>query len=322
MIKYLIRRILISVPLLLAMTLVTFFLMNMTPGNYFDTLRLNPQISEEVMQRYEKLYQLDKPLIQQYFHWLGNLVTRGEWGYSFYYNVPVNKIIGGRLWNTFVLSLASLLMTWLLAVPLGVWAAVRHNTKMDRVLSFFSFVGLSLPSFFLAILLLYAVSVWGGLPLGGMHSAVYDQLTPWGKFIDLLKHLVIPTTVLSFGAVAGLQRIMRGNMLGVLRQQYILTARAKGLPEHRVVYRHALRNAINPMITIMGYELSGLLSGAAITEIICNWPGLGSLMLTAMRAKDAYLVMASMVMGGVLLLLGNLIADILLAASDPRIRYD
>ena len=322
MIGYIIRRILIAVPLLLVMTMVTFFLMHLTPGNYFDTLKLNPQISQDVMKRYERLYHLDQPLIQQYFHWLVNLVTRGELGYSFYYNIPVKDIIGGRIWNTFVLSLASLLMTWLLAIPLGVWAAVRHNRATDRVLALFSFVGLSTPSFFLAIVLLYTVSLWGGLPLGGMHSANYDELSAWGSLIDLIKHLVIPTIVLSLGSIAGLQRIMRGNMLGVLRQQYILTARAKGIPEHRVIYIHALRNAINPMITILGYEFSGLLSGAAITEIICNWPGLGSLMLTAMRAKDAYLVMASMVMGGVLLLLGNLLADILLAFSDPRIRYE
>jgi peptide/nickel transport system permease protein len=170
--------------------------------------------------------------------------------------------------------------------------------------------------------LLYAASQTGWLPLGGMHSARYEDMTALGQFLDLLQHLVIPATVISLASIASLQRIMRGNFLDVLRQQYILTARAKGLPENVVIYKHALRNAINPLITMFGYSLSGLLGGAALIEIICNWPGLGSLMLTAVRSKDVYLVMASMLMGGVLLLLGNLIADLLLALSDPRIRYE
>ena len=158
--------------------------------------------------------------------------------------------------------------------------------------------------------------------MGGMRSAAYDELSVLGKILDSARHLIIPTLVISLGSIAALQRIMRGNMLDVLRQQYILSARAKGLPETKVIYKHALRNAVNPLITLFGYELSGLLGGAALTEIICNWPGIGSMMLTAVRAKDIYLVMSSMLMGGVLLLIGNLIADILLAWSDPRIRYE
>src|SRR3989338_3993317 len=154
-----------------------------------------------------------------------------------------------------------------------------------------------------------------------MHSVNFENLNNAERFIDLLKHLAIPATVISLASIASLQRIMRGNLLDVLRQQYILTARAKGLPECRVIYLHALRNAVNPLITIFGYHFSDLLSGAALTEIICNWPGLGTMMLTAVRAKDIYLVMANMMMGGILLLLGNLLSDILLAWSDPRIRY-
>lgn len=321
MLHYIIRRILISIPLLLGISLLTFVLIQITPGNFFDTLKLDPQISGETIARYERLYHLDKPLLEQYFQWLKNLVKL-DFGYSFYYNVPVTEVIGGRLLNTFILSLSSLIFTWLIAIPLGIWAAFHRNKFGDRLLAMLSFAGLSTPSFFLAILLLYAVSQWGILPLGGMHSANYEDYGFVEKALDLLKHLVIPTIVISLGSIASLQRIMRGNMLEALRQQYILTARAKGLPEHRVVYRHALRNAINPLITIFGYELSGLLGGAALIEIICNWPGLGALMLTAVRAKDVYLVMSSMLMGGVLLLLGNLISDIMLAWVDPRIRYE
>ncbi len=321
MLKYILKRILIAVPLLLAMSLLTFILMKKTPGNYFDTLRMNPQISRETIDRYEALYQQDASVIQQYFHWVRNLF-RLEFGYSFFYNIPVVRILSSRLVNTFILSFASMLFTWSVAIPLGIWGALYRNKWIDRILSFFSFVALSTPSFFLAMLLLYFFSRSGILPLGGMYSADFDSLSFWGKLVDLGKHLIIPTLVISLASIASLQRIMRGNFLEVLRKQYILTARAKGLPENRIIYRHALRNAINPLITLFGFELSSLLSGAALIEIICNWPGLGSLMLTAVRAKDEYLVMATMLMGGVLLLVGNLTSDILLAWSDPRIRYE
>jgi len=321
MLKFIIKRILVAIPLLLAMSLLTFILMQSTQGNFFDSLKMDPTISPETVERYKTLYGMDKPVMQQFFIWIKNLF-RLEFGYSFFYNIPVKSIIAGRLFNTFILSFASMLLTWFIAIPLGIIAAVNRNKFIDKFLSMLSFAGLSTPSFFLAILLLYFASQTGILPLGGMYSANYEEFTRWGKVLDLLKHLIIPATVISLASIASLQRIMRGNFLDVLRQQYILTARAKGLPENRVIYRHALRNAINPLITMFGYSLSSLLGGAALIEIICNWPGLGSLMLTAVRSKDVYLVMTSMLMGGVLLLLGNLIADILLAISDPRIRYE
>jgi len=279
------------------------------------------QISPETIERYIKLYQLDKPLWVQYFSWFRNLF-HFEFGYSFFYNIPVSHVIGSRLWNTFVLSLASLLLTWVIAIPLGVYASLKRNTWVDHFIQFCSNVALSSPGFFVAMLFLYFASQSGILPLGGMHSADYDQMNFLEKFWDLLRHLAIPATALSIASIGSLQRIMRGNMLDVLGQQYILTARAKGLPENKVVYKHALRNAINPLVTLFGYEFSGLLSGAALLEIICSWPGLGSLMLTAVRSKDIYLVMASFLLSGVLLILGNLLADVLLARMDPRIRYE
>jgi peptide/nickel transport system permease protein len=321
MLRYIIRRILVSIPLLLGISFLTFMLIQMTPGSFFDSLKLNPQISSATIARYEDLYHLNKPWHVQYLQWLKNLVHL-DFGYSFFYNCPVSKIISGRLFNTFILSLASLVLTWTVAIPLGIVAAVNRNRPLDRVLSLLSFAGLSFPSFFLAIILLYGASHLGILPLGGMQSANYSDLNFLGKISDLLRHLVIPTVVISLASMASLQRIMRGSMLDVLRQQYILTARAKGLPENRVIYRHALRNAVNPLITIFGYHFSDLLSGVALIEIICNWPGLGSVMLTAVRAKDVYLVMTSMLMGGVFLLLGNLLSDIMLAWADPRVRYE
>lgn len=319
--RYALKRLLVAIPMLLGIALLTFVLMRISPGNYLDTVRMDPQFSKDTIARYEQLYQLDKPLFYQYVQWVRNLL-RLELGYSFYYNIPVYKIIGERLWNTFVLSFAAFLLTWCVAIPLGIWAALNRNRLVDRIIQFLSYIALSLPSFFLGMILLFWASQTGMLPLGGMHSPDYESLGWMEKFIDLLKHLAIPTVALSIGSIAALQRIMRGNMLEVLGQKYILTARAKGLSERRVVYHHALRNAINPLITLLGYEFSSLLSGAALIEIICSWPGLGSLMLTAVRSKDVYLVMASMMMGGILFIIGNLLADIALAKADPRIRYD
>ncbi len=319
--RYAFKRLVLAIPMLLGIALLTFILMRVTPGSYLDTMRMDPQFSRETIARYEQLYQLDKPLFYQYVQWVRNLL-RLELGYSFYYNVPVCKIIGERIWNTFVLSLAAFLLTWCAAIPLGIWAALNRNRAVDRVIQFFSYIALSLPSFFLGMILLFWASQTGMLPLGGMHVPDYESLDWLGRLTDLLKHLTIPAAALSTGSIAALQRIMRGNMLEVLGQKYILTARAKGLSERRVIYHHALRNAINPLITLLGYEFSSLLSGAALIEIICSWPGLGSLMLTAVRSKDVYLVMASMMMGGILFIIGNLLADIALSKADPRIRYD
>lgn len=321
MLKIIIRRFLIAIPQLIGISLLAFFLIQSTPGSFFDTLKLDPQISQETIERYERLYHLDKPLWQQYGHWLVNTL-RFDFGHSFFYNIPVKKIIASRLFNTFILALSSFLFTWLIAIPLGILAAVHRNRFADRIIQFCSYMALSSPSFLVAMLLLFVFSKWGHLPLGGMHSANYDDLSFLGKVVDLLRHLVIPTLAISVASIGSLQRVMRGNMLEVLRQQYVLTARAKGLPETQVIYKHALRNAINPLITLLGYEFSALLSGAALVEIICSWPGLGSLLLTATRSKDLYLVMASMMMGGILFLIGNLLADIMLAVVDPRIRYD
>lgn len=320
MAQFIFRRLLVFIPMLLGITFLTFTLMRLTPGNYLDTVRLDPQISQETVERYQKLYRLDQPLFVQYVHWLKN-VCRLEFGYSFHFNVPVAHVIGGRLFNTFLLSFCVFLVTWLVAIPLGIWVALHRGGWMDKTVQTVSYVFFSLPTFFLTMVLLFWASQSGVLPLGGMRSPDFAHMAFWGKIADLASHLAIPVTALSIGSIGYLQKIMRGNMLEVLGQNYILTARAKGLPEGRVVYVHALRNAINPLITLLGYEFSALLSGAALTEIICSWPGLGSLMLTAVRAKDIYLVMASMLMGSFMFIVGNLLADIALAKADPRITY-
>ena len=321
MLAYIARRTLIAIPLLLAITFITFMVMQLAPGNFFDRLRLDPQISEETIERYEALYHLDEPLPLQYFHWIKNIL-HGNLGYSFFYNAPVSKIIFQRIFNTFILSLSALIFTWICAIPLGIICAKNANRPVDRLVSGCSFIGLSIPSFFLAILLIYGASQVNILPLGGMRSANFELFSTAEKIFDVLKHLIIPTFALSLGSIASLTRIMRSNLVETLRKPFILMSRAKGLPERSIFYKHGLKNALNPLVTIFGYQLSGLLSGAAITEIICNWPGLGQVMLTAVRAQDVYLVMASVLFGGAMLLCGNLLADVLLAWTDPRIRYE
>jgi peptide/nickel transport system permease protein len=325
MLTYTLRRFFVMVPLLLAMSFVTFMFIRLAPGDILAPYRMNPQISQETIKEMERKFHFDKPAIVQYAYWLKNL-ARLDFGYSFSKRTAVTNVIQSHMYNTLILALFSIFITWTLAIPLGIYCAVNQYKWADRFFSFIAYIGMSFPSFFLALLLLFLVSVIGDIPLigrlpiGGMKSVGYDQMDAIGRFFDVLKHLIVPGVVLGTSAIASLQRIMRGNMLETMRAQYITTARSKGLPEKRVIYVHALRNAINPLITIFGYEFSSLLSGAALTEIITSWPGLGSVMLDAVRAQDLFLVMGNMLMGGVMLIVGNLLADVMLAWSDPRIK--
>ncbi len=316
-----IQRLLVSVILLIVMGFFTFWIMRSTPGSFFDELKMNPQISPETIARYEAIYHVHDPILVQYFFWLSN-AFKGDFGYSFFYNVPVSFVIGSRLANTFILSFATILVTWMMAIPLGVLAATRANQWVDKFLAACAQVSLASPSFFLAILLLYAASLGGVLPLGGMRSADYDDLSWMAKIMDVAKHLVIPVAVLSIASIGSLQRILRSNLLAELNKPYILAARGRGVSERRIVWVHALKNAFNPMITLLGFEFAGLLSGAALVEIIVSWPGLGALLLTAVRSKDIYLVMTSFMMAGILLLIGNFLADLLLRYWDPRVGHD
>ena len=323
--KYILKRLLTTIPLLFAVSFISFFFIRLAPGDMLAPYRANPQISQETIIALEQRFHLDKPLVVQYGIWLKN-VLQGDLGFSFLKREQVSTVIGSRLVNTLILALFSIFITWSIAIPLGIYAAVHQYKPIDGFLSFISYIGISFPNFFLALLLLAAISVMpelpiiGKLPLGGMKSPNHEELSLIGQFFDVLKHLLVPGIVLATASMAGLQRIMRGNMLEELRQRYITTARAKGLPENKVVYKHALRNAINPLITIFGYEFSAILSGAALTEIITGYPGLGSVMLDAVRAQDQFLIMGNLLMSGVLLVVGNLLSDILLAVCDPRVK--
>lgn len=319
MLGLLARRALVTVLLLLAVSFLTFVLVQLAPGTAFDKYRANPQISDDLVQQLEDKYGLNDPIYEQYGKWLWSLV-QGDMGYSFIHERPVSTLIWEAFGNTVFLMLASILATWLLALPMGIYCAVNQYSWGDQFFSVLAFVGMSIPNFFLCFLLLYGVSIVGGWPLGGMTSIGYGDMTWWEQILDLGKHMVIPVLVISTSAMAGLQRITRGNMLEVLRKQYITAARARGLPENRVIYFHALRNAINPLITIFGYQFSTLISGAALVEIIISWPGMGQLMLQAVRSQDQFLVVGGVLASGILLIAGNLLADVLLGLVDPRIK--
>lgn len=321
MLGLIVRRLFVAFLLLIAVSFATFALIQMTPGSYFDKLRANPRISAELVQQIEGEYGLNDPFYEQYGRWLWNL-AQGDMGQSFYHNQPVEDIIWDRMLNSILLMGAAIVVTWLLALPMGIICAVHQNDWVDRVLSVLAFIGMSVPNFFLCFLFLYVAFNIGGWPLEGMVSLNYSEMTWWQGLLDLAQHMVIPVVVIATGAMAGLQRITRGNMLEILRKQYVTTARARGLPENRVIYVHALRNALNPLITIFGYQFSTLVSGAALVEIITSWPGMGQLMLQAVRAQDQFLVVGGVLVSGIMLIGGNLLADIALGMVDPRIQYD
>lgn len=307
------------IPLLLGVSLLTFLLMAISPGNYFTALQQNPQISPETVHQLEAQFQLDKPWYVQYVYWLKN-VLEGNFGYSMAYKIPATSLIMARLWNTFVLSFWALIIAWGIAIPFGIWAAVKKGSWVDHACSFVAFVGLSIPDVLLALLAIWFAAVTGWFPVGGAESPVHDFMTPMQQFWDRTHHLILPAIVLAAADLAGIMRQMRSNLLDTLRAEYVTAARARGLGEGWVIYKHALRNAINPLLTIFGYSLAALLSGAFIVENIMAWPGLGRLTIEAFFAKDSYLVVDCVVMATGLLVIGNFIADLLLAWSDPRIR--
>ncbi|WP_297888162.1 ABC transporter permease [Sulfurihydrogenibium sp.] len=319
MVFYILKRFIQMVPLLVGITFLSFVIIQLAPGDYLDQLRMNPQISEATLEKLKQTYGLDQPILVQYFKWLLNALLF-DLGFSFSYNMPVIELIKDRLPNTLFLSVTSGLLAWLLAIPLGVIAAVKPNSIVDKFVQIFSFTFMSLPSFFLAFLLLFFAVKSGLLPTGGAVSPNYESMNLFQKILDRLWHVSLPAFVLAITSLAGLVRLVRSAMIESLQSEYVLFARAKGLKEKDIILKHALRNALNPFITILGFEIASLLSGAALVEIIVNWPGMGMLMLDAVLSQDLYLVMGGLYIGSIMLIVGNLTADILLAKLDPRIR--
>jgi peptide/nickel transport system permease protein len=324
MLRYIVRRLILLGPLLVGITFVSWAAIQLAPGSgdYFQSLVLQyPQISPATIAGLRARFGMDQPPWIQYLRWLWSIIHL-DFGLSFAYQVPVTWLIGSRALNTLLLSLTSMAAAWAIAIPAGIYSAVHQYSIADGAMNVSAFVAISVPSFFSALLLLYAAFWTHLLPLQGLTSVNYDVLPWWGRVLDVGWHLILPTVALGVFSVGGLMRYMRNNLLDVLRADYLKTARAKGLTERRVIFRHAVRNAINPLVTLFGFELGGLLSGAAFVENVLGYPGLGRLILEAVLKKDVFVVMGSLLLGSVLLILGNLAADILLAVADPRIRYD
>lgn len=315
------RRLFALIPLLIGVTLIVFGLISLAPGDFLDQARAQRDIPPEFIEAQEKKFGLDKPWIVQYLLWLKNAAML-DFGESWTYRIPVVDLVGSRLANTFLLSLCAIVFAWSIAIPLGVLAAIYKDSIFDRISSILAYAALSIPEFFLALIAVFFAAYTGWFPTGGLTSPEHEFMSPGAQFLDVVHHLILPTIVLGIGSIAGLMRIMRANFLDVIRAEYVTTARAKGVPEGRIMFLHVLRNAINPLISAFGFAFSSLLSGALMVEIVMGYPGIGRLTYDALLKQDSYVVVASVTMGSIMLVLGNMVADILLAKNDPRIRLE
>ena len=319
---YILKRLGLMIPLLLGITLVSFMVIHLAPGTPTDMqTTLNPKASLEAQKRLREIYGLDKPLMVQYWDWLSRL-SRLDFGRSFASDRrPVWDKIKERIGITLGLNFMSLIIILGVSIPIGVIAAYRAHSWFDKGTTLFVFFGFAMPTFWLALLLIMFFGVYlDWLPISGLTSLNFSQFSFWQKLQDLAAHVTLPVLVAAFGGLAGMSRYMRGNMLEVIRQDYIITARAKGLPERVVIFKHALRNALLPVITILGLSVPGLIGGSVIFESIFAIPGMGQLFYGAVMARDYPLVMGELVIGAVLTLLGNMLADVGYALVDPRIR--
>ena len=322
MLQYIFKRLIFMLPLLIGITIICFTVMHLAPGSPTDLqTQMNPRVSAEAKERLRTMYELDKPLHQQYWSWVKKLAVL-DLGKSFSSDHrPVADKILERLPITILLNILSMLLILLIAIPIGILSAVHQDSPFDKITSVFVFVGFAIPTFWLALLLMIFFGVnlsW--LPISGIRSLNYEYLPAGAAFWDLIKHLILPVLLSAFGGLAGLSRYMRSNMLEVIRQDYIMTARAKGLSERVVIYKHALRNALLPVFTILGLSIPGLIGGSVIFETIFAIPGMGQLFYMSVMARDYPVVMGILFIGAALTLLGNLIADVSYAVADPRIR--
>lgn len=330
MLQYLLKRLLEMIPTLIGITLISFFIIHLAPGKPTDLLAdFNPKITPEARERLEKYYGLDKPLIVQYGMWLKRIVKL-DFGESFSTDRrPVMQklwdkkqpLIDRRLFVTFMLNAISMLVILLISIPIGITAATHRNSLYDKIMTTIVFVGFAMPSFWLALLLMMFFGIYlGWLPISGLKSMSYASLSGPGQVWDRISHLILPVFIYSFGGLAGDSRYMRSSMLEVIRQDYVTVARAKGLTEKVVIYRHALRNALLPLITLIGLSIPGLIGGSVILESIFGIPGMGQLLFMSVMTRDYPMIMGVLTIGAVLTLLGNLLADIGYMIADPRIR--
>lgn len=322
MLKYILKRLFTMIPLFFGITIVSFLVIHLAPGSPISIQTdLNPKMTAEARERLRTFYGLDRPLPVQYYNWVKHLITF-DLGRSFSTdNRLVTDKIKDALPITILINVLSLLLIVIVAIPLGVLSAVHQDSLFDRSATVFVFIGFALPTFWLALLLMILFGVhldW--LPISGLKSINYEYLAPLNQIKDRVAHLIMPVLVSAFGGLAGLSRYSRSNMLEVVRQDYITTARAKGLPESKVVYKHALRNALLPVVTILGLSVPGLIGGSVIFETIYAIPGMGQLFYASVMMRDYPVIMGILVIGALLTMVGNLLADISYALVDPRIR--
>lgn len=332
MISYIVRRLIHLVPTFIGATMLAFLISQLVPGDFFAAKMLEPNVRPETIDRLRAMYGLDQPIYVQYVKWMGNLV-RGDLGLSFNSNQPVVNVITRPIQNSMLLVGTSIILLWAMAVPLGVFSAVRQYSWADQSVSTLAYVGLATPNFYLTQLAILCLFLFRGftrdvfgynqliLPVAGMTSTGFENMSTWNQVKDIAWHLLLPALVVSTAGIAGFTRVLRGQMIEYLGSDFIRTAKAKGLADNAITYKHALRPAIIPFVAGIGGILPGLIGGAGLVEIVISWPGITPRLLEAITRQDIYVVLGFLVISTVLLMIGNLISDLLLAAVDPRIRY-
>ena len=332
MLPFIIRRLFHLIPTFVGATMLAFLISQLVPGDFFATKALEPNVRPETIERLRAQYGLDQPLYVQYVRWMANII-QGDLGLSFSSNQPVTNLITRPIQNSMVLVVVSIVMLWAMAIPLGVYSAVRQYSMGDQLVSVFAYFGLAIPNFFFAQVLILAIFLLRGvtreafdynevlLPVAGMTSNGFESFTPWQQFKDIAWHTVMPAFVVATAGIAGFTRVLRGQMIEYLGSDFIRTARSKGLGERTVTYKHALRPAIIPFVAGIGGLLPSLIGGAGLVEIVVSWPGITPRLLDAITRQDIYVVLGFLVISTLLLMIGNLISDLLLAVVDPRIRY-
>ncbi|MGL5009748.1 MAG: ABC transporter permease [Paracoccaceae bacterium] len=327
MLAYTFRRLLLMIPTLFAISVISFVIIQLPPGDFLDSMLAQMEaegggMDEQQIAAIRARYGLDQPIWIQYFNWIGGILTRGDFGQSFEWNRPVSELLWERLGLTVAVSFSALIATWLIAFPIGIYSAVRKYSIGDYIFTGIGMIGLATPSFLVALILMYVAFAYFGQSVGGLFSPEYrDAPWSWGKFVDLLAHIWIPLLVIATNGTASLIRILRANLLDELNKPYVVTARAKGLTEARLLIKYPVRAALNPFVSSLGYVLVGLISGEAIISVVLNLPTTGPILLQALKAQDMYLAASFILMLSVLTVIGTLLSDILLAALDPRIRY-
>jgi len=317
--NYLARRLARAIVLLIAVSALCFLFTEMAPGSFFDEMRLNPQISPETIALLRSRYGLDQPLIVRYGRWLKS-AAHADFGYSVAYNLEVGPLLRSRAANTLLLTSSAMLLAWMISVPVGVWAAARRGHMLDSASTVISSLLIAIPEVVLAVALLAIVVRWRLFPIGGMKSVEFEGLPFWSRALDLARHMLLPMIVLALLDSAIIVRHIRASVLEVLAAPFVQATRGFGIAPARMLFRHLLPAAANPAISLFGFSLAGLVSGSLIVEVICGWPGLGPLILEATLSHDFYLVIGGIMISTLFITGGNLIADVLLVALDPRIR--